>query len=318
MIREATPDDLPVVQQLWREFEAEVPDVEWHEDDSAHDLAELEQAIGKNVVLLAEEENGDALGFAVAAMKGARLGFLYLLHVRPQARRRGIAAELMREAAERLRDRGADMVELEVLASNTGARAVYDRWGFSPVELTLGAPIDPLVERLLRTESGPTFGTVHAQTDDSGSVERTVDKVLPRLGRSEEREVSQAENGWVGVRTDLTDREPAQLRRLAQELSYTTGGVVLALGVENGAVVRYALFERGSIIDEYASVPEYDGPLPPGDVIALSANPTVVARLTGADPARVREVARTAASPTDLPPAVELYEQLAALMGVTV
>ena len=34
-------------------------------------------------------------------------------------------------------------------------------------------------------------------------------------------------------------------------------------------------------------MPEYHGPLPPGDVIALGANPTVLARLTGADPARV-------------------------------
>ena len=39
-------------------------------------------------------------------------------------------------------------------------------------------------------------------------------------------------------------------------------------------------------------------------------------RLTGADPRRVREVARTAASPDDLPPAQELYEQIATVMGV--
>jgi hypothetical protein len=63
-------------------------------------------------------------------------------------------------------------------------------------------------------------------------------------------------------------------------------------------------------------VPEYRGALPPGDVIALGANPTVVARLTGADPHRVREIVRTAASPTDLPPAEELYEEIATLMGV--
>jgi hypothetical protein len=41
-----------------------------------------------------------------------------------------------------------------------------------------------------------------------------------------------------------------------------------------------------------------------------------VARLTGADAKRVREVARTASSPTELPPAQELYEQIAAVMGV--
>jgi hypothetical protein len=76
------------------------------------------------------------------------------------------------------------------------------------------------------------------------------------------------------------------------------------------------LFDRGSMVDEYASVPEFHGPLPPGDVVALGANATVVARLTGADPRRVREVARTAASPTELPPAAELYEQIADLLGV--
>ena len=103
---------------------------------------------------------------------------------------------------------------------------------------------------------------------------------------------------------------------LARELSFTTG-VSVALSLEAGAVVRYVLFDRGSMVDEYLSVPEYFGALPPGDVISLGANPTVVARLTNADPARVRAVARTAASPTELPPAQELYEQIAAVLGVT-
>jgi hypothetical protein len=91
---------------------------------------------------------------------------------------------------------------------------------------------------------------------------------------------------------------------------------VLLLGVEEGAVVRYVLFDRGRIADEYASVPEYHGPLPPGDVVALAANPTVAARLTGADPARLREVARNARSPDALPPAPQLLAELAAVLGV--
>jgi hypothetical protein len=118
------------------------------------------------------------------------------------------------------------------------------------------------------------------------------------------------------VRTDVTDADPDRLKALAKELSYTTGGVVLSLGVQRGAVVRYDLFERGADIDEYLSVPEYFGELPPGDVYALGANATVVARLTGADARRVRDVARTAASPGELPPARELYEQIAAVMGL--
>jgi hypothetical protein len=238
--------------------------------------------------------------------------------VRPAARGAGVAAELMQAAATQLRDRGVEMLELEVLASNEEARSIYDRWGFAPVELTLAAPVAALVDRLGRRGGGPTFGSIHVQTDDAGDVEHAVHKALPRLGRSEHTDVTGPQNGWVTVRDELCDRDPAILQRLAKELSYTSGGVVLALGVEEGAIVRYALFDRGSAVDEYMSVPEYRGPLPPGDVVALGANPTVVSRLTGADPARVREVARTASSPADLPPALELHAQIAELMGVDV
>ena len=80
--------------------------------------------------------------------------------------------------------------------------------------------------------------------------------------------------------------------------------------------MRYVLFERGSVVDEYQSVPEYFGPLPPGDVVALGSNPTVVARLTGAEPARLRAVARTASTPDELPPADELLAQIAEVMGL--
>ncbi len=114
-----------------------------------------------------------------------------------------------------------------------------------------------------------------------------------------------------------TDRRAGEAQGAgAKELSYTSESVVIALGVERGAVVRYNLFDRGADMDEYLSVPEFYGELPPGDVIALGSNPTVVARLTGADPKRVREVARTAETPGDLPPAQELYEQIAAVLGV--
>jgi hypothetical protein len=70
------------------------------------------------------------------------------------------------------------------------------------------------------------------------------------------------------------------------------------------------------MVDEYLSVPSFYGAMPKGDELALAANPTLVARLTGADPAEVRRVARTAASPGDLPPAEELYDQLGRLMGL--
>jgi hypothetical protein len=201
------------------------------------------------------------------------------------------------------------MVELEVLASNDEARSIYERWGFKPVELTLAASVAQLGQRLAPAD-GPTFGFVHVQTDDIEKVKRDAAKFL-RVEADVE-----VEGGWVRVRSDPTDADPDRLKALAKELSYTSGGVVLALGVQRGAVVRYDLFDRGSDVDEYLSVPEYYGELPSGDAYALGANATVVGRLTGADPRRVREVARTAASPDDLPPARELYEQIATVMGV--
>ncbi|HET7354055.1 MAG TPA: GNAT family N-acetyltransferase [Gaiellaceae bacterium] len=304
MIRAATPADLPLVRELWAAFNTEIPDEPWREDDLAEDLDWLDQAVKEEIVLLAGED-----GLAVARRRGERLGFLEVVYVRPEARRGGLAAELVREVATRLQAAGAEMLELEVLASNAEARAIYEHWGFKPVELTLGAPLAQLAQRLAPAD-GPTFGFVHVQTDDVEKVKRDAVKVL----RSEP--YVEVEGGWVRVRSDATDSDPAKLKALAKELSYTSGGVVLSLGVERGAVVRYDLFDRGADVDEYLSVPEYYGELPPGDSYALGANATVVARLTGADARRVREVARTASSPGDLPPALELYEELAAVMGL--
>ena len=304
MIRPATAEELPLVRELWQAFNEEIPDEPWREDDLAEDLAWLEHVIRDEIVLLAGED-----GLAVAQRKGERLGFLDVVYVRPEARRSGLAAQLVREVAARMREGGVEMLELEVLASNAEARAIYDRWGFKPVELTLGAPLAQLEQRLAPAD-GPTFGFVHVQTDDVEKVKRDAAKVL-RFEPDVE-----VEGNWVRVRSDATDAEPERLKALAKELSYTTGGVVLSLGVDRGVVVRYDLFDKGADVDEYLSVPEYFGPLPPGDTYALGANATVVGRLTGADPRRVREVARTAASPGELPPAQELYEQIATVIGV--
>jgi len=313
VIRIATEEDLPLVRELWYEFNAEIADAPWRDPDEDEEFEVLERELPNGGVLLADED-----GIAVVRTIGSRTAELYVVHVRPRARRGGVATSLVREAARVARERGLEMVELHVLAANAAARTVYERWGFEPVELVLAAPTGSLEHRLGERPAGPTFGTIHVQTDDAGEVERTVHKVLPRLGRSAETSVTGPSNGWIAVRDELCDREPKLRERLAKELSYALASVVLSLGVEKGAVVRYNLYDRGADVDEYLSVPEYYGELPPGDMIALGANPTLVARLTGADPLRVREVARTAPSPSELPSPTDLYAQIAELMGVTV
>lgn len=314
MIRLATADDLSALHQLWRAFGDEIPDAPWRDGDQDEELEEIEQLVSAGVVLLAESD-GQAVGIAFGGKTGSRTGELRGLYVRPEVRRGGVAAELTREFVKRLRTGGVEVVEVGVLASNENACTVYERWGFQPVELTLAAPVEELEQRLAPA-AGPTFGSIHVQTDDVGIVERAVQKVLPRLGRSAGTSVTGPRNGWVAVHDELCDRDPPQLRRLGKELSYVVPAITLAIGVEQGEVVRYNLYDRGGAVDEYLSVPEYYGPLPPGDVVALGSNPTVVARLTGADARRVREIARTASSPSELPPATELVLQIADVMGV--
>ena len=221
--------------------------------------------------------------------------------------------DVLRRLVEDAQARGEDAVVVEATPETADA---WRRAGFSERARILEAPIAALEHRL-GDERKPSFGSIHVQTDDIDAVVRGVRQFVPRMpGNSQGSVVSPPRNGWVTVYDELADREPEMLRRLARELSDRMGAVVLLLGVEEGQVVRFVLFERGRVMDEYLSVPEHHGELPPGDVIALSANPTVVARLTGANPGEVRRVVRTARRVEDLPPAPEFVAEVAAVLGV--
>jgi ribosomal protein S18 acetylase RimI-like enzyme len=314
-VRPATESDLDTLKELWLAFEREHPSPEYEDVDEAVELSEVEEYVREHIALLAE--NGDVTaGFVLARMRGARHGWISDLYVSPGVRRAGAAGRLMREAATALRGRGAEVIELDVRPWNEEALAVYERWGFQEAKLTLVTNAEQLDARLSQEAPAPSHGLVFAQTDDETRVAKAVRAYIPRLGRSARTDVHPPANGWIAVDDELCSAHPALLRRLAQELSYRTGGVVLSLGVEEEAAVRYVLFDRGSVADEYCSLPEYHGPLPPGDVIALNANPTVAHRLTGADAQRLRAAARTAASAAELPPAGELYTEVAGVLGV--
>jgi len=221
--------------------------------------------------------------------------------------------ETLRQLIEEARGRGEETVTVET------TREAGDAWlraGFAQQARVLGASVDAL-EKRLASDKAPSYGSVHVQTDDLDGVVRAVRQFVPRMpGGSKGSVVAPPQNGWIAVYDELTDRNPEMLRRLAREISDRMGAVVLLLGVEEEMVVRFVLFERGRIMDEYLSVPEYYGEVPPGDVISLAANPTVVARLTGAEPADVRRLVRTARSVAELPPAGELAHDVARVLGV--
>jgi ribosomal protein S18 acetylase RimI-like enzyme len=315
-IRRATEADEAVLRQLWEEFEAEVPEPPGYVAETWDEAwADVRRHIAEGVALVAEDDEGP-VGHALTAAPSGGRAHVHDVYVRPHTRRRGVARALLAETVTALGELGAEWVSLHVLTTNRPALATWERLGFIEVQKTMVAETAAL-EKLLaagRVE-GPTFGSVHAQTDDLAGVERAVRTFIPRLGRSAGSVVVPPRNGWIAVYDELCGRDPELLRRLARELSDRVG-VAVAIGLELGQVVRYVLFDRGRMVDEYLSVPEFHGPLPPGDVIALGANPTLLQRLTGADPAQVRAVARTAASPAELPPATELLAQIGELLGL--
>lgn len=315
-VRAATPADLPVLEELWRAFEAEVPPPAHVDIDVERELAEIREIVESGLAWVAERD-GSVAGMALARRRSPRLARLTDLYVRPETRGHGVAEALVREVVARFSGEGIEAIDLEVLASNGAARAVYGRWGFREDVLTLTVPLDTLAARLREAEQAPSFGSIHVQTDDMDAIVKALEIYLPRLpGGSRGSIVAQPRDGYVSVYDDACDRDPAILRRLAKDISNRTGFVVAVLGIEAEAVVRLILFDRGAIVDEYASVPEFHKPLPPGEVVALQANPVVIERLTGADQSAVRAATPIAQSPAELPPARELLARLAGALGI--
>ena len=149
------------------------------------------------------------------------------------------------------------------------------------------------------------------QTDDEARVERAISQFVPRLEAPEVR----SNDSWIRVVDPVLDRDREAHGRFARELSERLGAVTVAL----------ALGRRGRSLSPLRAGP--DGrrvpvgadllrQLPKGDELALAANPTLVSRLTGADTRRRAPNRSHGATPADLPPAPELYEQIARLMGL--
>jgi ribosomal protein S18 acetylase RimI-like enzyme len=308
-VRESTSADEPVLVEFLEAIFQENWDRPWPQP-------EVSPASFEGKLVLLAEDDGDAVGFAFGEIYPNQFAHVNIAYVRPERRREGITKALLAEFAERAKADGAAHITLDVATRNEVGKRVWERLGFTEWAQRLSVPVETLDRRIAGAESGESYGSLHVQTDDAAAVGTTFVKYLPRFGGSGEPRVSEPSNGWVAVHHELLDADRKARERLASELSNATAAVVCAIALEDGAVVRYALFERGSIVDEYQSVPEFWGPLPPGDVVALGANPTVVARLTGAEPSRVRAVARTASSPEELPPPAELFAQLAELLGL--
>lgn len=316
-IRKATESDRDLIRELWEAFEQELGHPPYMTETWDEAWEDLSQTVHEGVALIAElDDRPVGFVFCVLGDRGRQTAHITDIYVRPEARNQGIGTALLGEVIEPARKAGLDHVSLEVLMRNSEARRLYERLGFVPMDMFLVAPLGAVADRIASRERPASFGSLHVQTDDEAGVERAVKQFLPRLGRSEHSEVTPGANGWVTVVDELCDHDRSAQRRLGAELSERMGVPVVALALEEEMVARFLLFERGRMVDEYLSVPTYYGELSKADELSLAANASLAARLTGADPARVRAVARIATSPAELPPARQLLEQIAAVLGL--
>jgi len=312
-IRHATTADEAMLRELWEEFEREVPEPPgatpetWEEE-----WADVHRDIVEGAVFIAEDQEGP-VGTARVSAPTRGTSHLHMVHVRPRSRRQGVAKALMQSCVQEVKEKGATRITLDVLSTNAVARNVWSRMGFEETEILMATPLDELEGRLAGMQVGPSRAAIHIQSDDDTSIQRAVAGFVPRL---EAPQVAGAPSGWTRISDELFDDDRDAQFRFARDLSDRLGAVVVALALEHAAVVRFRIYESGRMVDEYLSVPTYHGPLSKGDELALEANPTLVARLTGADRDVVKAVMRTAPSPADLPPPEELYDAVARTMGL--
>ena len=87
-------------------------------------------------------------GFACASVVLERCE-LRRIAVDPEARRGGLGRDLLVAVMEHARERGCTVVELEVAAQNSAARALYEALGFRQVGLRRGYYRQPPDDALL-------------------------------------------------------------------------------------------------------------------------------------------------------------------------
>ena len=121
-------------------------------------------------VALIAEEDGRALGFVFCVLgdRGRKTAHVTDIYVRPEARRRGIGRALLAELVAPAREAELEHVSLEVLVRNPDARRLYERLGFTPVDMFMVAPLDAFADRVGSVERPNSYASLHVQTDDEG------------------------------------------------------------------------------------------------------------------------------------------------------
>jgi ribosomal protein S18 acetylase RimI-like enzyme len=142
-IRPGVPADIEAVAAIkvanWRDTYAQLitADVLASFLDRAHAVEELRDSTSAADAnfLVAQDSQGDLIGFSLAYLDQEPDPWLESLHVASAARGRGVGTALMREVAHAIRVRGRNSLRLGVVKGNRGAGRLYERLGAALVAI---------------------------------------------------------------------------------------------------------------------------------------------------------------------------------------
>jgi len=141
-VRIADASDARAIGAMLHDFNTEFDDVTPGAPALAERIAELMRTPECEVLLAGSPPVGLAvLRFRPSIWTRGLECYVAELYVRPERRREGLGKALMEAAMEHARSRGADHIDLGTGEQDVGARALYERLGFSNRE---GAPDGPL------------------------------------------------------------------------------------------------------------------------------------------------------------------------------
>ena len=137
-IRRAGEADIDVLQRMWDASNDEAT-------YTPYPALAFDPSLPATYAALLAEQDGVGLGTAYVNLTTPDFGFVFGVYVVPEARRRGVARALMREAARVARDAGRGWIVLGVDTPNQAARALYADLGFEDAARTLRAPVERLL-----------------------------------------------------------------------------------------------------------------------------------------------------------------------------
>ena len=139
-VRYATIEDLEPLAELfdaYRQFYGQASD-----PPLAREFLAARFGYQQAVLLVAATPSGELLGFtqlypSFSSVRACRMFVLNDLFVAPEARRQGVARELLVRAAEVARALGAESLSLATARSNHAAQKLYESLGWQRDELFL-------------------------------------------------------------------------------------------------------------------------------------------------------------------------------------